>query len=113
MIYFENREIINILTHSSPVLTSTKTETLSKTKPQILVEGDLTPGFKKMAELWLLVDWQTVQGHNPEQARGMARPREGGYAICLQVIRGTGIACPQSSTCTCVLAGYCLYTHER
>lgn len=94
-------------------LISTKTVTLSKTKPQILVEDDLTPGFKKTAELWLLVDWQTVQGHNPEQARGMAHPGEGGYAICLQVIRGTGMACPQSSMCTCVLAGYCLYTHER
>lgn len=113
MIYFENHEITNILTHSSPELTSCKTVTLSKTKLQILVEDDLTPGFKNVAELWLLVDWQTVQGDNPEQARRMAYPGEGAYAICLQVTRGTDIACPQSSTCKCVFAGYCLHTHER
>lgn len=61
MIYFENHEIINALTHSSSVLISTKTVTLSKTKVQILVEDDLTLGFTKVAELWLPVDWLTVQ----------------------------------------------------
>lgn len=45
MTYFETHEIINTLTRSSPVLISTKTVTLSKTKLQILVEDNLTPGF--------------------------------------------------------------------
>lgn len=85
MIYFENHEIINILTHSSPVLTSTKTDTLSKTKLQILVEDYLTLGFKKMAELWLLADWLTVQEAQSRGGKRMAHPGEGSSAICLQV----------------------------
>lgn len=45
MIYFENHEIINILTHSSLVLISTKTIALSKAKLRILLELALTLGF--------------------------------------------------------------------
>lgn len=114
MIYFENHEIINALTHSSSVLISTKTVSLSKTKVQILVEDDLTLGFTKVAELWLPVDWLTVQEAWPRAGkRNGTSWRRGSFCLSAGHYRGTGTACPQSGVCSWVFARYCSHTHER
>lgn len=105
IIYFENHEIINIRTHSSPMLISTKSPSAKQNFRSLW----------KMIWLWASEDvWSLApSGLAASAGKRNGTPWRRGCATCLQVIIEALLWLSPKQHGQWEFAGYCLDTHER